>query len=47
MIHSELVGDNDVEVLIEKIFDTKQQVKYLHVRSAEACCYICKIERVE
>lgn len=47
MKHSELVGDRDVEEMIVEIFKLKPQVAYLHVRSAEACCYICRVERVE
>jgi len=46
MKHSELVGDRDVEEMIVEIFRLKPQVAYLHVRSAEACCYICRVERV-
>ena len=46
MVFTQLVGDDDVEELIEKIFNKHPEVLYLHARSAEACCYICKIERV-
>lgn len=46
MKHSELVGDRDVEEMIVEIFNRKPQVAYLHVRSAEACCYICRVDRV-
>ena len=42
---SQLVGDDDVDELIVKIFDNYPEIEYLHARSAEACCYICKIER--
>jgi hypothetical protein len=45
MIFTQLVGDNDVEELIEKIFSEHENIAYLHARNAEACCYICKIER--
>lgn len=45
MVFTQLVGNDDVDELIEKIFDEHQNVAYLHARSAEACCYICKIER--
>jgi hypothetical protein len=45
MIFTHLVGDDDVDLLIEKIFDENPKVEYLHVRNAEACCYICKVER--
>jgi len=47
MIFTKLVGDDDVDVLIQKIFDELPEVAYLHARNAEACCFICKIERVE
>ena len=46
MVFTQLVGDADVDELIVKIFDKHENVAYLHARSAEACCYICKIERV-
>ena len=41
-----LVGDKDVDELIASIFDKHPEVEYLHARNAEACCFICKIERV-
>ena len=47
MVFTQLVGEDDVEVLIEKIFDANPDVEYLHARNAEACCFICKIERAE
>jgi hypothetical protein len=46
MIYTKLVGDEDIDNLVEKIFNEKSDVAYLHARSAEACCYICKIERL-
>lgn len=46
MIFTKLVGDDDVDLLIPKIFETETEVEYLHARNAEACCFICKIERV-
>lgn len=46
MVVTQLVGDDDVDLLILKIFDEHPEVAYLHARSAEACCFICKIERV-
>ncbi len=46
MVYTKLVGDLDVEELITEIFDGHPEIKYLHARNAEACCYICKIERV-
>jgi hypothetical protein len=46
MIFTRLVGDADVDDLIEEIFDNNPLVEYLHARNAEACCFICKIERI-
>lgn len=47
MVFTKLVkDDDDVDILIPQIFDAKPEVEYLHARSAEACCFICKIERV-
>ena len=46
MVFTKLVGEDDVDLLIEKIFDEHPYVEYLHARNAEACCFICKIERV-
>jgi len=45
MMVTRLVGDDDVDVLIQKIFDDQPNVEFLHVRNAKACCFICKIER--
>lgn len=45
MIFTHLVGDEDVDLLIGKIFDENPKVEYLHVRNSEACCYICRVER--
>ena len=45
MVYTKLVGDNDIDELINKIFDTHPEIDFLHARNAEACCYICKIER--
>lgn len=45
MVLTKLVGDNDVDELIVELFDQHPQIEYLHVRNAQACCYICKIER--
>ncbi len=45
MVYTKLVGDNDVDELIVKIFEKHPEVEYLHARSAEASCYICRIER--
>jgi len=46
MVLSTLVGDADVDEMIAAIFDQRDDVDYLHARNAEACCFICKIERV-
>lgn len=46
MIFTRLVGDDDVDVLLEKIFAEDPKVEYLYVRNSEACCYICKVERI-
>jgi hypothetical protein len=45
MVLSKLVGNNDVDELIVEIFNQHPEVEYLHARNAQACCYICKIER--
>jgi hypothetical protein len=47
MVLTELVGDKDVDELIKVIFNEHPEVEYLHARNAKACCYICRIERVE
>ena len=46
MVFTKLVGDEDVDILIEKIFMEEPRIAYLHARNAEACCFICKIERL-
>ena len=45
MVFTKLVGDADVDELINSIFETREEVAYLHARNAQACCFICKIER--
>jgi hypothetical protein len=45
MIYTKLVGDEDVDLMITRIFEKRPEVEYLHARNAEACCFICKIER--
>ncbi len=45
MVFTQLVGDDDVDLLIPKIFEARPDIEYLHARSAEASCFICKIER--
>lgn len=46
MIFTKLVGDADVDDLIEETFNKNPKIEYLHARNAEACCFICKIERI-
>ncbi|WP_295714070.1 DUF1203 domain-containing protein [Mucilaginibacter sp.] len=46
MVFTRLVGDADVDELIGEIFDKNKEVAYLHARNAQACCFICKIERI-
>ena len=46
MVYTRLVGDDDVDELIARIFSRHPEVEYLHARNAEAGCYICKIERL-
>jgi hypothetical protein len=46
MVFTRLVGDDDVDELISAIFEQHAEIEYLHARNAQACCYICKIERV-
>ncbi len=46
MVFTKLVGDADVDELIAEIFDQNNEVAYLHARNSQACCFICKIERV-
>lgn len=46
MVATILVGDADVDELIVGVFETRPEVQYLHARNAQACCYICKIERL-
>lgn len=46
MVYTKLVGEEDVEDLIEDVFKTNDNVTYLHARNSEACCFICKIERI-
>ncbi len=46
MVFTQLVGEADVDELIVEIFENQPEVAYLHARNAEACCYICKIERL-
>jgi hypothetical protein len=47
MVLTKLVGGADVDKLINEIFDQYNDIAYLHARNAQACCFICKIERVQ
>ena len=47
MVFSELVGDQDVDSMIERVFADEPDVEYVHARNAQAGCFICKIERFE
>ncbi|MBS1524984.1 MAG: DUF1203 domain-containing protein [Bacteroidetes bacterium] len=46
MVFTQLVGDADVDELITEIFNNQHHVEYLHARNAQACCYICRIDRI-
>jgi hypothetical protein len=46
MVFTKLVGDADVDELIGEIFEQQADVQYLQARNAQACCFICKIERL-
>ncbi|WP_259066406.1 DUF1203 domain-containing protein [Mucilaginibacter sp. X4EP1] len=46
MIFTRIVGDDDVDELINEAFDQHAAIAYLHARNAQACCFICKIERM-
>jgi len=45
MVSAELVGEHDVDEMIERVFAERDDIAYLHARNAEAGCFICKIER--
>ena len=44
MIHAELVGERDVEELIEKLF-ADRDIEFIHARNAAYGCFITRIER--
>ena len=46
MVLTRMVGDGDVDKMITEIFEQNSNVEYLHARNSQACCFICKIERV-
>ncbi|MBC7922820.1 MAG: DUF1203 domain-containing protein [Ferruginibacter sp.] len=45
MVFTQLVGEADVDELIEQVLRDHPEVAYLHARNAEASCFICAIER--
>ncbi|MEP7321920.1 MAG: DUF1203 domain-containing protein [Saprospiraceae bacterium] len=46
MVFAQLVDDNDrIDEMIAEIFNQYHEIEYLHVRSAIASCFICKIVR--
>jgi hypothetical protein len=47
MVFTKLVGDADVDEVIIEVLEQQRDVEYLHARNAQACCFICKIERVK
>ena len=46
MVFTKLVGDADVDELINETFEARPDIDFLHARNAQACCFICRIERV-
>ena len=46
MALTRMVGDRDVDEMIEEIFGENPTIEYLHARNSRACCFICKIERI-
>ena len=46
MVFTQMVGDADIDLVINEIFENHPGIEFLHARNAEACCYICKIERL-
>lgn len=46
MVFTQLVNDDDVDILISQTLEDHPEIAYLHARNAEAGCFICKIERV-
>jgi len=47
MVFTKLVGDADVDEMIIEVLDKQVDIEYIHARNAQACCFICKIERVK
>jgi hypothetical protein len=46
MVFTQMVGDKDVDEMIKEIFNEHPEIDYLHARNSQACCYICRIERL-
>lgn len=46
MVYTRLVKEEDIDELIERIFNKHHEVHYLHARNATAGCFICKVERI-
>lgn len=46
MALTRMVGDGDVDEMITDIFNNYPSIAYLHARNSQACCFICKIERL-
>jgi hypothetical protein len=44
MVLTQLVGDEDIDLLIIKIFEERPDIEYLHARNAEACCLFIKLK---
>ena len=44
MVFTTLVGNDDVDERIPKIFFEHPYIEFLHARNAEAACFICRIE---
>ena len=46
MLNSDVVAGRELKLHIEKLF-TNPKITYLHLHSAAAGCYSCKVERVD
>ncbi|WP_046246477.1 DUF1203 domain-containing protein [Hymenobacter terrenus] len=45
MVFTQLVGNADVDELLEQVLAERSDIAYLHARNAEAQCFICQINR--
>jgi len=45
MVFTQMIGEQDIDELIDQILQNNHDIFYLHARNAEAQCFICKIER--